>query len=776
MPGVYRSIKSFLNASVACAMLACGLIGCDGHAQPPVAPPPVKVVSGATPAQADNDRYVGRAVCAQCHQKEHDLWHGSYHDKAMEHATDETVLADFNNSTFTHFKTTSRFFKKDGKFFAHTDGPDGAMMDFEIKFVFGVYPLQQYLVEMPGGRLQTLGAAWDVQQKKWYHMYPDEPIPSTDVLHWTKPLQNWNYMCASCHSTDLKKNFDAKLGAYKTTWFEMNVSCEACHGPGADHVKWARANPPKREEVWPDDWDPKLTNRMKDKDNWTQIQTCAPCHARRRVVAPGHEAGKQFFDHYSLELLTDPLYFPDGQILDEVYVTGSFVQSKMFHRGVRCTNCHEPHSTKLIATGNLLCTNCHGTEKYDTPAHHHHPVESKGASCIECHMPTRTYMGVDVRRDHSFRIPRPDLSVKHGTPNACTQCHEDMSDELAAQAIVELWGAGGPDRKEDSHFTDLFALARKHDVKAAPALARVALDKERAGILRATAVHHLGEMPTPEAAQAIVTALRDSDPQVRLAAVRAMESADPRALPAALSPLLKDEFRMVRVEAARLLTRVALQAFADRSQPESKAFWSALDEFRAGQAELLDQAGTYLNLAVVHENLGEMAEAEQAYLDAIARDASFVPARMNLAMLYAQTNRKAEAEKQLREAVKLWPQSPQPHYSLGLLLGEDPAKLAEAAASLGTAAKLAKTDARMFYNYGLVLQHLRRTAEAEEALVKANELSPDNPDLMQALIAFYGQQNRWREARPLARRMTELLPENEQLKQQYQFIFEKSQQ
>ena len=605
-------------------------------------------------------------------------------------------------------------------------------------------------------------------------MYPDEPIPHTDVLHWTKQLQNWNYMCASCHSTDLKKNFDPLKDAYNTSWFEMNVSCEACHGPGADHVKWARANPPKRDEVWPDEWDPKLANPMKTNDNWTQIQTCAPCHARRRVVHPGHEAGKAFFDHYSLELLTDPLYFPDGQILDEVYVTGSFVQSKMFHKGVRCTNCHQPHSTKLIATGNLLCTNCHGTEKYDTPAHHHHPMESTGASCIACHMPTRTYMGVDVRRDHSFRSPRPDLSVKHGLPNACTQCHTDMSNEFAAQAVVEMWGAGGAP-KEDPHFTDLFALARKMDISAVPGLATLAGEKERAGIMRATAVHHLGTMPTAQAWRAIALAMSDHDPQVRLAAARATEAFDPRMAAPFLTPLLNDEFRMVRVEAARLLSRVARERFADRTAVDAKAFWAALDEFREGQKELLDQAGTYLNLAVVHENLGEFKEAERAYLDAIDRDESFVPARMNLAMLYAQTNRSADAEKLLREAIALWPESPQPHYSLGLLLGENPSKLIEAAEHLGKAAKLAKTDARMYYNYGLVLQHLRRNSEAEEALIKANDLSPDNPDLMQALIAFYAQQNRWREARPIAHRLTVLFPDNDELKQQYQYIFQQSQ-
>jgi len=188
--------------------------------------------------------FVGGKVCAGCHQKEYKLWQGSHHDLAMQVANDNTVLGDFSDANFTYFGVTSTFYKRDGKFKVRTDGPEGKLKDYEIKYAFGVYPLQQYLIEFPGGRLQALSIAWDSRPKgeggqRWFHLYPKEKITHDDTLHWTGPNQNWNYMCAECHSTNLKKNYDLKSDTYSTTWFEINVSCEACHGPGSRHVAWA---------------------------------------------------------------------------------------------------------------------------------------------------------------------------------------------------------------------------------------------------------------------------------------------------------------------------------------------------------------------------------------------------------------------------------------------------------------------------------------------------------------------------------------------------------
>ena len=197
----------------------------------------------AKPHAAAQAEFVGAQVCAGCHEESYSEWNGSHHQLAMQVATEETVLADFDNASFTHFGETTRFFRKDGGFFVNAVGPEGERQDYEVKYTFGVYPLQQYLIPFPGGRLQALFICWDSRPaeeggQRWYHLYPDEAIPHTDVLHWTGQHFNWNFMCADCHSTNLHKRYDVDKGAYATAFSEINVSCEACHGPGSKHLEW----------------------------------------------------------------------------------------------------------------------------------------------------------------------------------------------------------------------------------------------------------------------------------------------------------------------------------------------------------------------------------------------------------------------------------------------------------------------------------------------------------------------------------------------------------
>src|SRR5262249_49461813 len=147
-------------------------------------------LNGPSDAVASLD-FVGSETCAACHQKEASLWRTSHHRHAMDHATEESVLGDFSGARFTYYGVQSRFFRKDGKFLVDTDGPDGKLSVFEIKYTFGVYPLQQYLIEFPDGRLQALSIAWDCRPKdkggqRWFHLYPNEDIRHDDILHWTK--------------------------------------------------------------------------------------------------------------------------------------------------------------------------------------------------------------------------------------------------------------------------------------------------------------------------------------------------------------------------------------------------------------------------------------------------------------------------------------------------------------------------------------------------------------------------------------------------------------
>src|SRR4029453_11018713 len=199
----------------------------------------------ALAAPTDAATFAGSEACAGCHQSEAKLWRTSQHERAMAHATDKSVLGDFNDVSFQYFDVRSRFFRKDGKFFVETDGPDGKLKTFEVKYTFGVDPLQQYLIEFPDGRLQALSVAWDVRPKdkggqRWFHLYPNEHIKHGDVLHWTRLNQNWNFMCAECHSTGVQKNYDSAADRFATKWAEISVGCEACHGAGSRHVAWAQ--------------------------------------------------------------------------------------------------------------------------------------------------------------------------------------------------------------------------------------------------------------------------------------------------------------------------------------------------------------------------------------------------------------------------------------------------------------------------------------------------------------------------------------------------------
>ena len=406
-------------------------------------------------AQASSSaKYVGTGACAVCHQEQAQLWKSSHHALAMEKATPGTVLGDFSGASVENFDVVSTFSRIGDKFMVRTDGPDGNLHDYQIEYTFGVYPLQQYLIGFSDGRYQMLGIAWDTRVKaeggqRWFHLYPNEKLDPGSLLHWTGRDQTWNYQCASCHTTGLEKNYDLAKNTYATAWAAVGVTCEACHGPGSNYVDWATASPRPSstgEPGLPDKIRMGLESWLKatDRGAWqmdatsgtarrigpvasAQLDVCAPCHSRRKSVATELAPDTPFLDVALPSLLDQGLYHSDGQIDGEVFEYGSFIQSAMHTAGVVCSNCHEPHSAKLRAEGNGLCGQCHLAEKFDITAHHHHAPGTAGAQCANCHMPTKTYMVVHARRDHSIRVPRPDLSLSIGTPNACNQCHADRS-------------------------------------------------------------------------------------------------------------------------------------------------------------------------------------------------------------------------------------------------------------------------------------------------------------------------------------------------------------
>ena len=645
------------------------------------------------PSAAEAASYVGSSACAGCHAGQHRSWQASQHAQAMQAATEATVLGDFGGARFDHMGTSSEFFRRDGKFMVRTDGPDGRLAEFEVRHTFGIYPLQQYLLELPGGRLQALSIAWDARSResggqRWFHLYPGEPIDHRDELHWTGRQQNWNFMCADCHSTEVRKNYDPATDTYATGWSEISVGCESCHGPGSAHVRLARqgrgaagltvALDERHDARWVIDPASGNARRHPERSSSRELDVCAQCHARRGQVSDSYRAGEPFLDHYRPASLQAGLYHADGQQHEEVYDWGSFLSSRMHAAGVTCGDCHEPHSAQLRAPGNAVCAQCHLPAKYDSASHHFHENGSTGSACAACHMPTTTYMVVDPRHDHSFRIPRPDRSVTLGVPNACNGCHEDRTPEWAAQSVRRHHPRPASGYQG---FAEAFAASDRGEPGATRALLEVVADPDQSAIARAGALDRLATRPDATAVGGATAALADASPLVRGAALGVIELLPPLERRAAL-PLLSDPVRTVRMAAATTLAPLADDALGEYAA----AFESAAAEYLAAERFNADRPEHRTNIGNFHAERGDVAQAEAAYRSAIALEPRFVPAWVNLAELQRSQGRESDADASLRAGLAESPRDADLHHALGLSLVRQQ-RLDEALEELGTAAK-----------------------------------------------------------------------------------------
>jgi Tfp pilus assembly protein PilF len=669
-------------------------------------------------------------------------------------ASDETVLADFNDATFEHHGVVSRFYRKGDGYFVSTPGPGGEMGEFEITHTFGWYPLQQYLVPFPGGRYQCLPIAWDVDEKRWYHLYRDTPIAPDDWLYWT-----------NADSTNLTKNYDVDTDSYQTTWSDIDVGCEACHGPGSRHVEWAElpdmARPPVKNV--------ELVVRTSGLTSRALVELCAPCHSRRAALGDYTHAEPDLLDSLLPQLLTEGLYFPDGQILDEVYVYGSFTQSKMYHREVRCSDCHDVHSIRPVQDGNDLCLQCHRAGAYDTREHHFHKKKGEkgeairsddgtvlfevgtGAECVQCHMPGRVYMGIDYRPDHSFRLPRPDLSVKLEVPNACNRCHIDKTAQWSDETITKWYGPG-----RRTHYATLIDEGRKQTPGARDDLIRLAGDSLYPVIVRATALSLLNAYPGEDTAKAFQRALMDGEALLRRTALDTLNVSDPALETRLVSPFLYDPVKAVRIEAAR---RLAENPSRQLNPDLQKVYKAVLEEFQASMEYSADFAFARYNLANLYVSLNQQDKAIRSFKAALAIDDLFYPAKVNLAMLYDQRGEKEKAEALLREVLAAHADMHEVAYSLGLLLAEK-MRYEEAAVYLQKAAQGMPQRARVHYNLGLLLQTLERDLESERELLRALEIEPDNMDFLYAVATHYLKREKFREAKRIVLTMIERHPSN----------------
>ena len=690
--------------------------------------------------------FIGSSTCQSCHPKEFNDWKKSDHFLAMQPAHDSSVLGDFTNTTFKADGVTSSFFKKDGKYFINTEGEDGKNHDYEVKYVFGYFPLQQYLIAFPGGRLQSTRISWDSREKKWFHQYAGQHIHHRDWLHWTGNSQNWNTMCASCHSTNLQKNYDFQSDSYNTTWNEINVTCESCHGPGIQHTDFMNSSAYKKGE--------RLKNSGflygKNSSPSLQLNTCAPCHARKSDLSKDLIHSDEIMDDLIPQIISNEFYYADGQIDDEDYEYSSFAQSKMFHNNVRCSNCHNPHSGKLLALDNNVCLSCHKPE-YNTKEHHFHALQTPGAKCISCHMQVKTFMGNDHRRDHSFRVPRPDQSVVYGTPNTCTSCHENKSPGWAARAVATWYGP-----KRAYHFSDDLLPGSLLNDNSENHLLKLLADTLQPEIARATAAHYLGSIQTQPSADALLRALRDKKALVRYHALRSLGNFPPAVWQQTAYQTLTDQVRAVRIAAAGLYHRLPPEAIPNQARSsyaaadaENRAYLQYQTDFAVGNVMLADYA----------LQGGEHLKAITLYIRGLAKDSLINYARLNLASSYNAVGKNAEALKTLQDAAAIDSKNDRIFYNLGLLYYEMK-DIPSAMKSFQQAIRLGSQHAGVYYNYGLLLQQQGKLKEAEQILQQGIAVNPQAANIHYALAFLYVNQQQPQKARTHAEVLRRTDPNN----------------
>jgi len=723
---------------------------------------PDRTASAASPAA-----YVGTETCASCHAPEAADWRTSQHALAMAEPSSRTVRGQFDGRQFTHGAVTSTFMRRGDAYVVRTDGPDGRLADFDVAYTFGWEPLQQYLVKLPGGKLQALSLAWDTRPaaeggQRWFDLNARESVRAGDALHWTGVLQNWNLMCADCHSTNIRKNYDQPSRTFTTTWSEISVGCESCHGPGARHVEEARrtgrpsagslaAQFDEREGVaWTYDSARRVPVRSVARSSDKEIETCARCHSRREQLTDDWAPGVPFENGFRPSLLEAPLYHADGQQRDEVYTYGSFLQSRMYAAGVTCSDCHNPHTGKLKRPGNATCTSCHQDPYYERAEHHFHQPGSEAARCATCHMPATTYMVVDPRHDHSLRVPRPDRSVTLGVPDVCTgACHLNRDASWAAEQIARRRQHPAPGFQT---YAESFASL---DASAAPAAAEVvnvASDASRPAIVRATALSHLAH--AGQWVSSLEPLIADASPMVRRAALTALAAADGTTRVRLGLRGLSDPVRTVRTEAARTLMNVADRGLHG---PELALFETAFGEIVAEAEFNGDRPEGQSALGVAWMARGRLDSAARAFDEAIHLDRSFSPAYVNLAEVHRLNGNEQQAERVLRNGLRAAPAAAALHHALGLSLVRQ-RRGVEARTELREAVRLSPSMPRYRYVLAVALHDDGNVAEALRVLTARGAADRADPDTFLAIALYSEEAGDLRQARVYAERLDRIRP------------------
>jgi len=609
--------------------------------------------------------------CSACHGAQARAWQTSHHAQAMAVATrtkganelqlSPAVLGDFSEVSTEHMGLSATFRTVDGHPVMSLTR-DKRTTHHLVTHSFGVTPLQQYLTDVGDGQRQVLPFSWDSRPEseggqRWITLHPDEDIAPADRLHWQQPLANWNGMCADCHSTGLIRNYSSANQQFATTSTAINVGCGSCHGADPHNTNpIARGSSVGFTPRFPASATGKAKSAAVNSklNQHRTMDICAGCHSLRSPLVDGINPELAYLDQFAPALLNPTLYFPDGQIKEEVYVWGSFLQSRMHAEGVTCGNCHDPHSQALKIEGNALCGQCHAVEKYDSKVHHQHQPSTVGAQCVSCHMPSRTYMVVDDRRDHSFHVPDPKRSKALGSPDPCTSCHQGKTQQWAAEAITS--------KPTDNSQRPLWELLAGSPLATAT-LASLLQNKTIPEILRASALEQQSQLTGPVSLTLLKSALTSAEPLLVYAAASATRSLELAQREALLIPLLGHQFRAVRVAAANQLR--------DSKQATDISTGKLINVL--AEADNADQVSSWrgeglLNQALHAERRGDVEAAVTLYQQAIDQDAYFEPSYINLTELFRRKGDKRREQLLYTRALRALPNSAVLRYSYALHL------------------------------------------------------------------------------------------------------------
>lgn len=665
-------------------------------------------------------QYVGSDTCGTCHEEQYKAWMASDHRQAMLLPTEGSVRGRFAGESVNFHGRSTRFYREGNYFLIETETESGREQ-LPVAYTFGHYPLQQYLIERDKGHLQAFNVAWDDRSRerggqRWFHLRDE--MPKDSPFFWTRHLQNWNSGCADCHSTNLQLNYDESEKSYTTTFSEPNVGCEACHGPGAEHVTSAGQGAPFPMITLSSDlkWtyaEGQPVARASGDSNEDYVDMCGGCHSRRGVIGEVNPHGR-FRDQYQQSLLGQGLYFADGQIDDEVFVLGSFMQSKMYEAGVTCMNCHEAHTGKVKYNDNRLCAQCHNPANYDRVVHAGHSAEQ--AMCVDCHMPERTYMVVDDRRDHRFGIPDPFLTRELGVPNACENCHSDKPVEWAIRNSPEI----------QDPYARLTTRARQFDPAVVPEAGAYIRSKEHPGIKRATL---LATLPlTSDAYPLAAASLKDTAPMMRRAAVELLQAAPVAERYQLLVNLRNDPDKSVRLGVASALAQTVSQLPLEKA----RELLPGITELRSSMRP--DTASGLTSLGMLDIRMGRRESAQDLLQAAIDKEPHYIPALLNLADIQRHQD-EAAAMELLRRAVEVAPDSGAANHSYGLSLVRS-GRTEDSLVYLGLATEQFDAVPRYAYVYAVALDSVGKTREALELLSQSLQKWPDQADLINLQVAY----------------------------------------